>query len=570
MFIKEYMKKFISSFLIVGLLGFMLLVLLPAELLYANVSELPFTYAEYGLYLSRMAVLITLTAAIVLSFLSHGILRWLLAGVFAVDLGAYIQYMFLNKGLDMLGENPDGYVAAKGEIAANLIIWLVVIGICMTVEAVSRKKPVLTYLAGFLLMIQIAGLVSVFIEADEQFYEYPDTEYHLSGYEQYTVSSSGNIILFVVDCFSDRDLSNALAVKPDAIDMLHDFVFYSNADACFFGTFPSLNNMLTNDPYDFDISVNDWTKRAWTCDKCEYFYSNMKALGYECNIYTPELSIMCGSNPAEELLDGKWDNLTNAPLTREVDNEAIRRLMVKMSAYRLVPKFMKNNYYASMSEYTDTVKVVDDPIMHENYDFYGKLCEKGLSVKESPKMFIVQHIMGTHVFENDENGNYREDAGYEETALGCLNILRCYLDELKRLGVYDCSDIIITADHGWEYGQQPVFFIKEEYRESDEMEETDAPISHKELLPTLASLAGMDSSVIGETIYDYKPGQKRTRTLYFRDYSEDYPDVPYYDGSKNGTSNVYMGYTYTGDEEDLLNYLFDKPSEIVPIVDSYH
>lgn len=36
-----------------------------------------------------------------------------------------------------------------------------------------------------------------------------------------------------------------------------------------------------------------------------------------------------------------------------------------------------------------------------------------------------------------------------------------------------------------------------------------------------------------------------------------------------GTSNVYMGFTYTGDENDLLEYLFDRTSEIINMIDSY-
>ena len=50
---------------------------------------------------------------------------------------------------------------------------------------------------------------------------------------------------------------------------------------------------------------------------------------------------------------------------------------------------------------------------------------------------------------------------------------------------------------------------------------------------------------------------------------EEYPDVPYFGGDKVGTSNVYMGFTYTGDEDDLLDYLFDRPSKIIQMVDSY-
>ena len=73
----------------------------------------------------------------------------------------------------------------------------------------------------------------------------------------------------------------------------------------------------------------------------------------------------------------------------------------------------------------------------------------------------------------------------------------------------------------------------------------------------------------GDTIYDHAPGELRERTLYIRNYLEDYPDVPYFGGGRTGTANVYVGYTYTGDEDDLKEYLFDKPSAIIPMIDSF-
>ena len=48
-----------------------------------------------------------------------------------------------------------------------------------------------------------------------------------------------------------------------------------------------------------------------------------------------------------------------------------------------------------------------------------------------------------------------------------------------------------------------------------------------------------------------------------------YPVVPCYTGDKNVESNVYYGYTYTGDIEDLLKQTETGPSIVEPVVDSY-
>ena len=44
-----------------------------------------------------------------------------------------------------------------------------------------------------------------------------------------------------------------------------------------------------------------------------------------------------------------------------------------------------------------------------------------------------------------------------------MTIMEAYLNELKRLGVYDDATIIITADHGgdWKEEMQIIYFIKQ-------------------------------------------------------------------------------------------------------------
>ncbi len=328
-------------------------------------------------------------------------------------------------------------------------------------------------------------------------------------------------------------------------------------------------HMLTNNELDFEAGINTWSYDSWNSEKCRYFYDEMHNSGYVCNLYTLDLNILCGDNEYDKLLARKWDNFTDAALKRETDSIGIQKTMIKMALYRAMPKLAKNVSYVDMSDYSDVVRTIDDPIMHENYDFYEGLLENGLSKGSKDKMFIVQHLMGTHLHKNDSFGIYKENAGEEETALGFIYIVSEYISLMKRLGVYDSSTIIITADHGWEYGQQPIFFIKEKNITQDDIIDNASPVSFHELLPTPAYEAGIDPQPIGETIFSYSPEDQRKRTLYVWDYRDEYPGVPYYDGSRMGYANVYVGYTYTGDEDDLLDLLFEKPSVIIPMIDSY-
>ncbi len=565
---KSYFQKLKTSAVVTGLAAFMLCIFSPAETFFANSSELPFVYGEFSGYLWMFAIVFVVGMSLVTALLPERIHAFIAALLFALSVCAYIQNMFLNKGLDLMGLNPDGYNADSSKAGINIAIWLIVLAIIVILGMIKGYgKKIVTYGALFLLAIQVIAYVSLIVPADDSCFDYPLAEYHLSGEDQYELSKDGNIVLFIVDSLSNRDLKNALDINPDALSEYNDFVYYTNMDCCYCGTYPSLTHMLTDNYVDMEAGVNDWTRSAWTDTNCEMFYENMKASGYKCLLYTPDLHIICGNNAPEGLLLGKWDNFTDAPLEREVANSKIVKVMVKMAAYRMLPEVMKNLAYVDLGEYSDAVRIIEDPVMHENYDFCDKLEQNGLSTHSGDKVFVVQHLMGTHLFKNDEFGKFKEGASYEETTLGCLYIVGEYLRQMKEAGVYDNSTIIITADHGWEYGQQPVFFIKEAGASYDEIVYNNAPASFHELLPTIASIAGIDMD--GQTIYDFKPDELRERTLYIRYYMDEYPDVPYFGGDKMGTSNIYMGFTYTGDEDVLREYLFDKPSKIIQMVDSY-
>jgi len=88
-------------------------------------------------------------------------------------------------------------------------------------------------------------------------------------------------------------------------------------------------------------------------------------------------------------------------------------------------------------------------------------------------------------------------------------------------------------------------------------------------LPTIADAAGLDAASYGETVYDYEEGEQRERTYWIRWMEQDYPVVPCYNGTKEGSANVYHGYTYTGELEKLLDQMDIGPSLIEPVADSY-
>ncbi|MBQ7782257.1 MAG: alkaline phosphatase family protein [Lachnospiraceae bacterium] len=564
-------KNFFVAMLITFLITFMWLVFGPAEIFFANVTEFDFIYGEFFWHMAVITIVVTLVVSLLVLILPEKVSRALLSVMFALAVMSYIQVMFFNQKLDLLGESAEGYELQTGKAVFNLIIWIV---ICLAVIVLAYlKKDIWKKLvlgaSGFLLAIQAVAYVSLLLTADEEAYKRPDGFWMLSGEEQYVVSGEENIIIFVLDCFNNQYVDIMNEAYPGSTDFLHDFTYYNNADCTYYGTFPSLPHMLTGCEVREDMTVNDWCSWIWDNEKTNSFYEGLQTNNYITNIYTADAQVLVGTNP-KGILSGKINNAVNSSAEMEVDYELLIQTLMKMSGYRLVPDLFKGYLYTDIDEYESIVRLKENPINYNNYDYYERLVEQKLSINEEHNYFIVEHLVGTHSYSTDEFGHYSEDAVLADTAKGCMVIVEEYLNQLKELGVYDNSTIIITSDHGVEDESQVIFFVKQPGESHEESPITSAPIAHTELLPTIAQAAGMNPGEYGQTIYDFGDGEERERTVWVRTFDDAYPSVPCYTGDKEGSSNVYYGYSYVGNLQDLLEQIGSGPAQIMEMKDSHY
>lgn len=554
-------KKAVLSLIVSFLLGFMLLIFGPAEIFFANVSEFEFLYGEFAGYMALIFLGILIVLTMVLALLPEKIHSIVLSVLFAISVAGYLQVMFLNKNLDLLGVNPDGYHVPLMQGILNLLIWLVLLMGVIVLAVWKREiwKKVVMYLSILLIGMQAVALVSLLITAPEEAYERAKEDDRLWGKDQYTVSADKNIIVFVLDYFSSLYLQQMLAVYPDGADCLHDFTYYSNADCTYYGTFPSMVHMLTGCEVDTTVSNNEWLKNSWNNDLTVEFYQEMQANNYKMNVYTADVHVLCSDNGCGILRD-RISNITDEPREVDVNTGLLLRTLGKMSSYRMAPDLLKPQFYTNVSEYSLIVQELGNGIAHTNSDFYAKLQEDGLQADDSANYFIFQHLIGTHELNTDINGNYQEKTSVEETARGCMTIMEAYLNELKRLGVYDDATIIITADHGgdWKEDLQVIYFIKQPGETHEASPMTNAPISHCDMLPTVAQMAGVDHAKYGKSIFEFSQDEQRERTMWVRTKEEDYP------------TDAYFCYTYTGDILALITQIDAGPTVIREMYEPFY
>ena len=140
--------------------------------------------------------------------------------------------------------------------------------------------------------------------------------------------------------------------------------------------------------------------------------------------------------------------------------------------------------------------------------------------------------------------------GAIEQGLGSLHIVSEYLEELKRLGLYDEATIVVTADHGeWYIAEDivrptsPIMLVKPSTQPdgSDEpVKRSSVPTGHVDLAATLLEAAGGDASAYGGmSVFDV-PDAPRTR---------------YYNASSVvGPEHVYTSIIQWEIEGDAMNW----------------
>ena len=573
----SYLKKnfsffnIIMMFIIIYLPIFSFGIFAPTEIFFANHVSFGVIFSEFGWKFLKYGTLLALPITLFCLFLPKLVQKILLAGIWIISVGGYIQTMFLNKGLDQIGATTDGYIPTSDVVMKNFLIWGIVVAAAIIIIIISKenwKKPI--FLTSFILLAtQGVAYGTLFLAPPEGSMEYVESEYYLSGEKQYTLSSESNVIVFILDTISNQHYAAALETYPEIEQTLSDFTFYNNTDCNYYGTFPSVARLLTGHVYDSNISTNDWIYDCWNNDATTRYYDSLHEAGYKVNVYAVE-PVLFTTSHGLSLVNGKVDNLTSESSARHIDYDLLDKTLLEMACYRFMPDYFKPNFDVPNTQYATIVTYPTNKINYLNPDFYADLVDKKLSVNNEEKYVTFYHLNGIHELINDENCNRVDDSGsYRATMKGIWVMLDEYLNQMKELGIYDNSTIIVTSDHGAEAHPQSIFFIKEANERHAEMKVTNAPITLNELVPTIAKITTGESDYLGKTIYDFNENEMRERTLYIRTTDNTLPSVKRWDGSDNEGSNAYRLYTYTGNYD---NYYYQYENDIyttIPVVDSY-
>lgn len=161
---KKKLVTFGISYCIVFLNVFMTIIFGPAEIFMGNYKDFGVIYSEFGWTFLIGGIIGSIVIAAIIALFPE-VLRIIILSIgFGVGVACYIQGMFLNKGLDMLGATAEGYHAGKTEMIQNGVIWMMIIVIALALSFVLKKYRVKIAVFGslFLIAIQMSGYISLF------------------------------------------------------------------------------------------------------------------------------------------------------------------------------------------------------------------------------------------------------------------------------------------------------------------------------------------------------------------------------------------------------------------------
>lgn len=502
----------INVILAVIMLTFTFFLFAPLELYIANKDALWFSVNMFWwmpvvTFFLASFVLLIFGKIVYKLFETNGIQIYTLF-VFAIGICIWIQGNFLNAVRGGLTGAEFNIYDIKKEIIIDLCVWGVVFAGLFMLNAKYKNKlhKIVKYVSILILGMQLLTLIylNIIYMRDTDF-RYKQTEF-ISKEGLYEFGSDGNVIVFVLDMFDDDYFKDILKESPEIKNKLEGFTYFNNYTGLYSTTEYSLTSMLTGQVFKNEKPHNIWVE---DCAKDKIYIDELYENGYQIYIYTDI------DNAIPNRIKEMQSNYVNAEL-KITNKKSFYICLYRLVACKYLPNIFKKFFYMNGNEFDG----LGNKFFPSNKEFRDSIYNGVFSIKDNTKKYMFIHIFGAHFpYDIDEDGNYIK-ATYTEPvkhAKGILKVTIDYMEQLKKLGLYDNSAIIITADHGFASEgtlTSPVFLVKK-MNAKKEFKINNVPASQKNFGATVLDIAGIESySVYGTSDMDIKNDDNVERYFY--------------------------------------------------------
>ena len=490
----------------------------PLQMYLSNISDLWFSFGDA--LISCLMGFILATA--VLTLLGALLCFWkipfycYLLFIWGIGMAFYIQGNFVPMKLGVLNGADVNWNAYQKEAWISIVLWAVCVILPFLLSGFFPKywKNIIRVLSIVLFFMQFVAVVLLCFTTDLAGAK--KTDYFLSSEGLYDVGKEKNVVYFVLDSYDQKYFEKVCGQDPELKDFLDGFTWFTNATNVCPNTMTSIRYLLTHQPYLNDQTFAEYTATSWML--CDGYYRALQNDGFDINIYTAE------KNAVPEL--------PKASLVKNAKNQQLKissyvglaESLLHLTAIRYFPDALKQ--YVWVSDYNSLFEPLketgQDALAYtwEDAVFYQELVNQGLSLVENNQFQFI-HLRGVHMpnslLEDLTIAEDPREAGIITEAKASLRILREYCDQLKALGVYDNTCIVITADHG-SYDRSmgtPIFLVKG-FDSRGPLSVSDVPVSHENLMATVAEELSLNiAKQYGISVFDVTRENAEPRR-YFR------------------------------------------------------
>ena len=485
-----------------------------------------------------------------------------------LGLAAYVQALFLNG--KMVSLTGAAMKLTDADKTTNLIIWgCIVLAVLLCVIFLGRRRHktvglVMRGVACALIVMQTIGLVSLIFTEDSSDQK---TETYLSVEGQFELSSGSNVIEFVLDTADGFFVRDMLSTYPELYDSLSGWVYYPNATSTHSRTYPSIPYMLTGEKCYYDLPVAEYVEQAF--DRSGYL-KGLNHAGTDVRIFTwnPELIASSSQEYIANSSGYRYNRFENLDLPKLIDN-LMKIALYKSLPYQFKKQFRYNLVQINMSSFTRPDLFFKD-FSYMDPGFYGDLTGSDpITVTDKyAKAFRFYHLFGTHPgadwdenlegIEDDDEADVWDPHFRANALRGSYKMIEEYIRQMKALGIYDQSTIIVTADHGISDDDGtvenlvrstpscPVMMVKFAGSDlSQPLKISSAPVAHEDIFTTVEKTLSSDvtGTGSGRGLEEIAESEARDRYYYHTVFRSD------------GEGEIAMReYLIDGDAEDLANW----------------
>ena len=569
------------AFLVSFFTVFTILVVAPLELVASSARDLSFNLNDVAGPVIIAGLVITLILTVILSLLRKRVFNVASALVGAIGVASYVQAVFLNGGMPL----ADGHAVNWSDFTTQMIvsgsIWLAIIAAAVVFSLLKARqlRTGLLVIATALIIVQAVGVASLWgpsiaasMDAHAEHQQVVATREGL-----YNVSSKKNVVVFVLDTTDTAFVQKLYDEHPETFAPLTGFTWYRNSVGSMIPTRYGIPSLVFENRIRPEQSASDFFQN-WSNNS--HYLNNVNQLGYSVGLYTDNFNWA--------YTDYMYNRTINyhEPRGRGVENQldvlGALRILYKTAFCRDMPWVFKPHFWYYTEDLNmrmrkpvnmDEVDLSSQPYTEDDLKYYQELQHYGLSIDDSAGQngsFRFIHLIGSHppytLDRNVEPTSDQSKENVEEQTMGAYRIVAQYIAELKRLGVYENTSFIITADHGEWYltdtdiqrPSAPVIMYKPAGQTAEEaaqpMQVSDAPVWHYDIFAQTLKDMGADQQMLSNyttPLDESYEGEDRPR-YYLETISENNHDAELREFVINGDATNFNNWSLTGNTWRLM------------------